>query len=112
MTPGQAKLLSFLKVYIRENNGVCPSFKEMAAALGINSHSGIFRYLTGLEIRGHIVRQHYSRRSIVILDKGPVTADALRDMVERLVAEEGPTRAVSALISLAQEITPRIERAA
>lgn len=107
MTPRQAKLLEFIGGYMRANGGVCPTFDEMTVALGIKSRSGVFRFLNALEREGRIERTYCGTRAIKIIE-GPPTVDALREMVGRLIVEEGPTRAVAALIDIAREIAPQI----
>jgi repressor LexA len=70
LTPRQRELL----VYIQTRE-VCPSFREMQAALGLNSKSSIHALLTGLEQRGHIRRLHGRCRAIEVLVPVP-TGDA------------------------------------
>ena len=49
---------------------VCPSYDEMAEALGIGSKSGISRIVNGLEERGMINRMPNYARAIEVTAKG------------------------------------------
>lgn len=109
MTRRQAQLLEFLQASELVNRGVTPSLDEMAAALGLKSKSGIHRILTSLEEQGRIARHYRRARTVIVTDPAAPTADELRGMVLRLVAEEGPTRTIAALVDLAQELAPQIE---
>lgn len=68
MTPKQAQLLQFLKDNITDE-GVVPSYDEMAAGIGIKSKSGVHRLITGLEAHGAIGRIPARTRSIYLTDQ-------------------------------------------
>lgn len=70
LTRKQHDLLTFIKSYVAENNGVVPSFEEMQRALGLASKSGIHRLMDALEARGHIKRSRYRRRALELVDGG------------------------------------------
>lgn len=63
LTAQQAKLLNYIEVCTAEF-GVCPSYEEMGAAIGIKARSGVFRLIEKLEERGHIRRLPNRARSI------------------------------------------------
>lgn len=111
MTPKQAQLLVFIERCILEGSGVCPSYDEMAAHLGLKAKSGIHRMLTRLEERGYIRRRFATARSIVIVKSSVPTAKQLEHLVSRLADEEGPARATAALLELAEKIMPQAEAA-
>lgn len=70
LTRKQKELYDYLVWY--EPNG-CPSYREMALALGLKSKSGIHRLVLGLEERGYIRRLPHRQRAI----------EALRNVEER-----------------------------
>lgn len=70
LTRKQHELLTFIKSYVRQNNGVAPSFEEMQRALGLSSKSGVHRLMDALEERGHIKRSRYRRRALELVDGG------------------------------------------
>ncbi|MGN1063694.1 MAG: transcriptional repressor LexA [Alphaproteobacteria bacterium] len=66
LTQKQHDLLAFLDNTLKEK-GVCPSFEEMKAFLGLKSKSGIHRLLTELENRGFIKRLHNKARALEVI---------------------------------------------
>ncbi len=74
--PRQMALLRFLAGYIEANDGVSPSFCEMAAGIGGVNKSGIHHLLSGLESRGLIARVHGKNRAIRVL-KAPAIPRAV-----------------------------------
>lgn len=68
LTRKQHELLTFIKSYVRQNNGVAPSFEEMQRALGLSSKSGVHRLMDALEERGHVKRSRYRRRSLELVE--------------------------------------------
>ncbi|MCB1833023.1 MAG: transcriptional repressor LexA [Geminicoccaceae bacterium] len=70
LTQRQLQLLRFVHDYLEEH-GVCPSFDEMRAALGLKSKSGIHRLVSGLEERGFIRRLAYRARAVEVLKPPP-----------------------------------------
>lgn len=65
LTAKQWELLDFIRAYQAENN-ISPSFDEMKDAVGLVSKSGVFRLVTALEERGHIMRIPNRARCIVL----------------------------------------------
>lgn len=66
LTPKQRELLAFIDGY-QASKGYCPSFAEMAAAVGVAGVSGISRLVAGLEERGAIRRPHSRVRGIEVI---------------------------------------------
>lgn len=64
MTPKQANLLAFLKAYV-EDHGYSPSYEEMAAAVGLQSKSGVHRLIQGLHEQGLVTKVEWRKRSIL-----------------------------------------------
>ena len=85
LTRKQHELLTFIKGYVAENNGVAPSFEEMKRALGLSSKSGIYRLMDAMEARGHIKRSRYRHRSLELVDGGlsNLPTDALISALSR-----------------------------
>ncbi|MDZ4736391.1 MAG: transcriptional repressor LexA [Rhodospirillaceae bacterium] len=65
LTRKQHELLMFINRRLGET-GVCPSFEEMKAALGLRSKSGIHRLITGLEERGFLRRLPHRARALEV----------------------------------------------
>lgn len=65
LTRRQRDLLVFIDAYSRDH-GICPSFDQMTAALGLHSKSGTHRIVMALEERGLISRLNYRARAITI----------------------------------------------
>lgn len=89
MTHQQQRLLAYLTK--RLNEGVCPSYDEMAQALGLASKSSAHRLVTALETRGHVRRLRDRARSIEIIGEHnsiPVDAATYRNALAR-AAEAG-----------------------
>ncbi len=56
MTPRQHELLTFIRSQIEET-GVCPSFQEMADAIGNASKHGVHRMVECLVADGYLLRR-------------------------------------------------------
>ena len=117
LTPRQAELLRYLSACQDAGDGVSPSYRQMANALGAKSPSGMFRLLAALEERGFIRRKPGAIRAITVIrrpsDPAPkqpeVSLDDLRYMVGLVCQQEGFSVTCAALISMAQEIVPTPE---
>ena len=68
VTGKQLELLTFIKAYIKINNGVSPTFDEMSEHLGQHSKSGAHRLVAALIKRGHIRSLRGMARSIVVVE--------------------------------------------
>lgn len=66
LTARQNDLLKFIAGHTSEHS-YCPTYDEMAGALGINSKSGVHRLVTALEERGFIRRIPDRARAIEVL---------------------------------------------
>lgn len=82
LTQQQSVLLDFLRTRFAQSRAM-PSFQEMMVHMGLHSKSGVYRLLTGLEERGHIVRLPYRRRAITLTAGGVSPADALIAVLSR-----------------------------
>lgn len=67
LTAKQAELLAFVEGHMAANNGIAPSFEEMALGVGVASKSGIHRLLTALEERGYIRRLRDRARALEVV---------------------------------------------
>ena len=63
MTKRQAKLLEFIREYIRKN-GYSPSYDEMKEPMGLASKSMVHSFISSLEKHGKIKRVRHSARSV------------------------------------------------
>ncbi|MCB1968926.1 MAG: transcriptional repressor LexA [Geminicoccaceae bacterium] len=87
LTQRQLQLLRFVHEHM-DKHGICPSFEEMRAALGLRSKSGIHRLVSGLEERGFIRRLAYRARAVEILKLPPVGSGDRDKGVPRLVDDQ------------------------
>ena len=90
LTTQQQQLLEFLSKRIGED-GVCPSFDEMKAALQLKSKSGIHRLVAALEERGFIRRLPNRARALEIRNLpqafvAPKVAPVLREIPDGMVS--------------------------
>jgi SOS-response transcriptional repressor LexA len=67
LTTGQRLCLDFVRYYVAQN-GVAPSFDEIARKLKVRSRSTVFRMVCALEERGHVVRLKGQARSLTIVE--------------------------------------------
>jgi len=56
MSPRQRELLTFFKRYVAQN-GLAPSYKEMAHALGLKTASSISPHINALLLDGHLTHK-------------------------------------------------------
>lgn len=76
LTPRMKELLTFIDRSIRENDGICPTYDEMAKGSGVKSKGQIHRLVTALEERGFIQRLHGRHRAIEVIYRPSVDRDA------------------------------------
>ena len=69
LTRKMRDLLEFLRDYTRDEDGVPPSYQEMADYLGLASKSGVHRLIAALEERGYIIRMPHHARAIAVIDR-------------------------------------------
>lgn len=70
LTDRQREMLTYLRAEI-EQTGLCPSYREIGAALGINSTNGVSDHIKALERKGYIERvgNTGASRSIRLTDR-------------------------------------------
>lgn len=99
LTKKQAECLAFVSRTIQEN-GVAPSYQEIADELGLASKSGVHRLIEALIYRGHLVRAPNRARSLslpaMVSDE---TKDAALMMVLKAV-DRGVTGKISRIAAL------------
>jgi len=92
LTPKQRECLDLIGERMAAD-GVCPSYQEMADALGLKAKSGVHRLIDALEYRGYVRRVPNFARAIEILETprpilAPVKArPLLREDTDVLIAE-------------------------
>lgn len=115
LTRRQSELLCYLVAYAGEADGMCPTYSDMAKALGLKSKSGIHKLITGLEWRGFIQRLPHQARAIRVIrrpgEEPAPTVENLRSMVGRICAEQGPEIVAAALLDMARDIVVVVPRA-
>ena len=65
--PRQKELLSEIRAFISER-GIPPTFRELAAALGVKSPSGIRQQLRALERKGYLKLEPGAKRGIILVE--------------------------------------------
>jgi len=66
LTRMQSRALAFIERYVAEN-GISPTYDEIAAEIGLASKSGVNRLVTGLEQRGRVRKLAGKARGIEIV---------------------------------------------
>ncbi len=66
LTPVQARTLRYLQRQI-DTTGICPSYDDIAAALGWRSRSSAMRRIEELEARGFVRRIPGRKRAVTIV---------------------------------------------
>ena len=69
MTKRQQDALNYIRSFVYVNDGIAPTYTQIAAGIGLVHKSGIHRIITGLEERGHIRRLPNRHRAIVVIDR-------------------------------------------
>lgn len=64
-------VLNFIRRYKREHNGIAPTMREIAAAVGLASTSTASHHVNALERRGHIRRAAHRPRWIELVEEAP-----------------------------------------
>lgn len=84
LTSKQRELLEYVDSYIKESNGVSPSYNEMRDALKLASKSGINRLMNALVERGFIRRiPHRARALEVVRSPGAPAPGRSEDPADR-----------------------------
>lgn len=68
ITPGQERVLDFIKMYIRDN-GITPSMAEITESLGFRSSNAVVEHMRRLERQGWIRTEPRKARAIWVLPK-------------------------------------------
>ena len=72
VTERQDRLVRYIAAYQDRHQGVSPSIREMAAALGYRvGPGGLHSMLTRIESQGAIRRRKYQERAIEVLKRPP-----------------------------------------
>jgi repressor LexA len=67
LTRRQADCLSYIRAY-QVAHGFAPSFREIAAAIGVKSTSAVSRIVGGLSERGAVRRRYGRRHAVQIIE--------------------------------------------
>ena len=67
LTSQEQKTLQFIRNYLAQH-GYAPKFKEIGAAIGVQSHGTIHRYVQSLEDKGYIERTKNNSRGMALVD--------------------------------------------
>jgi SOS-response transcriptional repressor LexA len=65
LTPRMQQMLDYIEMYI-ESHGFSPTYREIAAGIGLTSTSFTYRTVRQLEERGHIMTKSGARSITVI----------------------------------------------
>ena len=71
LTHRQRQLVEFIDLETQRTGGVCPSFDEMAKAMGLKHKSGVHRLLDECEVRGAVKRHKHRCRAIEVIRLKP-----------------------------------------
>lgn len=80
LTAQQRALLNFLEAF-NARNSTMPSYEEMKEALGLQSKSGVHRLMEALERKGHVRRERYAARGIILRRSDDVSTGRALDIV-------------------------------
>jgi len=95
LTPIRRKILAFIESYSQANKGLCPSYREIGAAVGRSSSSTINRHIERLERDGHVTRDPIAPFRCIRVVGTPVSmdeADFLRAQIVDIKAAFGEWR--------------------
>ena len=67
LTKNMNKVLEWITVYIKQNEGISPSFDEIKDGVGFKNKSEVSRYILSLKERGHLTKQEKKPRTIQLL---------------------------------------------
>jgi repressor LexA len=66
-TPRQQQCFDFIRAF-KSENGVVPSFEEIAKGLGLKSRSSVFQFIEALEARGYVRRLKGKQRALELIE--------------------------------------------
>lgn len=64
----QAQMMKYIKAF-KDKSGLAPTYREIAAYMGIKSNNGVKRHIEALERKGYIQIMRYRRRGIKIMEE-------------------------------------------
>jgi repressor LexA len=67
LTTKQREMLAFIERHLEANNGIAPTYDEMALGVGVASKSGVARLIDALEERGYIRRLRNRARALEVV---------------------------------------------
>lgn len=88
LTRQQARALGFIVRHAAEH-GITPSFRQIAAELGVVSTSGVHRIVQALIERGMLGRTAGTARSLEVLDRAFVALGPMPEYLPAVVPERG-----------------------
>lgn len=94
LTPRQQQCLDFIKATI-DARGLPPSYEEIAAALHLDSKSGVQRLVNGLADRGRIRRMPRRARAIEVIEPESLRAVMLSQEVFHLARAYAESQRIS-----------------
>jgi repressor LexA len=66
LTKRQKEVLEFIADYQVENDGVCPSYEEIARGLNLASIATVYKHISALQVRNYLTRRDNQSRSLEI----------------------------------------------
>ncbi len=66
MTKRQKEVLDFIAEYQVENDGVCPSYEEIARGMNLSSIATVYKHVSALQTRNYLTRRDNQSRSLQI----------------------------------------------
>lgn len=109
MTPRESELVSYIRSYIAMNDGVSPTFREMAEAIGVKSPSGVARMVGQLVRDGRLKRRAHAFRGIELVDDRhrPSIDDKLNQAILRYAQAKRMTRDAVIAVALTEFLNRR-----
>lgn len=66
LTRRQKEVLDFIAAYQVENNGVSPSYEEIAHGMNLASIATVYKHISALQTRNYLTRRDNQSRSLVV----------------------------------------------
>ena len=110
LTPRLQELVSFIRSYLAANDGIAPSYAEMAAAIGLRSKSGVARMVNELEARGIVAKDNHIGRSVTIVDQNAAAVMAERERCALIADDTRATLKNGGAINACKAIAAAIRR--
>jgi len=77
LTPRQRECLEFIKAFIRDNDGLAPTFDQIKDGLAMSSKSGVYALIEALKTRGYVRAAYGRRRSLAVVEDPALRLDTL-----------------------------------